>query len=372
MPQRFQQDTSSRILGAWLILALVLAVMGGLATVYNPLPGAGLLLLALIAAWRAWRNRTPSPRPLSLTLDQDPFPGALGGEVGGWLRADSHAAPIGQATATLACIRLCERQRSQIIEHRRECLWQETRPVFAGASDQVLGFCFTPPGHLPATEPRPELSETDWNCHHYWTLTVEGIAGGQAAAQGFRLIIKPGVQTMGVPLSPEQQAANEPAAQEAPSALARLRQRLSLSVDDSGLTLEDPVRPASWATRAGMVGALLLVLLGALLDGAGAWLLLVVGLGLGAGYLFHQGQALHLELSGRNIRVITTWSGKPLFARQGQLAGRDQLVIRATLLSGRADLFLQDGKRRVLLARALPMDEAQALRDLLLERIMPE
>lgn len=371
MSQTSHQDTSSRILRAWLILALVLAVMGGLATVYNPLPGAGLLLLALIAGWRAWRNRAPPVRSPGLTLDQDPFPGALGGEVGGWLRPGGDTLPIGGATVTLACIRLCEHQRSQIIEHRRECVWQETRPLFADEQTQALGFCFTPPGHLPPTEPSPELSDTEWRCHHYWTLTFDGVIGGEAASQGFRLIVKPGLQTMEVPLPPEQQARNEPSAEYASSASVRLRQSLVLSLDDQELTLDDPVRPGSWSSRAGMAGAGLLLVLGMGLQGIGAWLLLLAGLWLGARCLFRRGQGLHLELRGRNVRIITSWFGRPLFARQGELTGRDQLVLRPAVLSDLSDLCLQDGNRRLLLARALPHDEAEVLRDLFVERIMP-
>lgn len=372
MPQRSHQEPSLRILRAWLILALVLAVMGGLVMVYNPLPGAGLMVLALMAAWRAWRNRASPSRSPALTLDQDPFPGALGGEVGGWLTPRGEGPSITNPRVTLACIRLCERQRSQIIEHRRECLWQETRPLFADPETQALGFCFTPPGHLPPTEPSPELDETDWHCHHYWTLTVEGAIGAQAASQGFRLIVKRGLQTMEAPLADEQRVANEPSMEEASSASVRLRQRLEVSGDDQALAVDDPVRTDSWGARVQLVAAVLLLIPGVGLQGLGASLLLLLGSGLGARYLYRHGQSLHLELRGRDIRVITRWFGRPLFARQGQLVSRDQLTLSPALLSGRFDLILQDGKRRLLLARALPEDEAQVLRDLLVERILPD
>ncbi|TDT44185.1 hypothetical protein DES49_0285 [Halospina denitrificans] len=372
MPQKSHQDTSSRILRAWLIVALVSAVMGGLVTVYNPLPGVGLLLLAFVAGWRAWRNRTPLPRSPGLTLDQDPAPGALGGEVGGWLRPPGDALAITDATVTLACIRLCERQRSQIIEHQRECVWQETRLLFADPESGALGFCFTPPGHLSPTEPSPELDATDWHCHHYWTLTVDGVVGGQAASQGFRLIVKPGLQTMEVPLTQEQRQSNESVMEDASSASARLRQRLTLSGDDQGLVVDDPAGPDSWSARFGMAGALLLIIAGMALEGFGAWVLLLAGLGLGGRSLYRHGQSLHFELQGRDVRVITRWFGRPLFARQGQLASRDQLTLKPAALSGLSDLLLQDGKRRLLLARRLPDDEAELLRDLLVERIPPE
>ena len=373
MPQISHQGTSSRILRAWLILALVLAVMGGLVMVYNPLPGTGLMMLALIAGWRAWRNRTPPPRSPALTLDQDPFPGALGGEVGGWLKPRNEGPLITDATVTLACIRLCERQRSQIIEHRRECLWKETRPLFTDPETQALGFCFTPPGHLPPTQPSPELNETDWHCHHYWTLTVDGLIGGQVASQGFRLIIKPGLQTMEAPLKEEQRESNEPAMEgDASSASRRLRQRLALTGDDQELVVDDPVRPDPWSDRLGMVVALLLLVLGVGLEGIGAWLLLLAGVGLGGRYLYRRGQSLHLKLRGRDVRVITRWFGRPLFARQGQLVSRDQLILKPAALSGLSDLLLRDGKRRLLLARALPDDEAELLRELFVEQIVSD
>lgn len=371
MAQTPDQGTSSRILRAWLILALLFAVMGGLALVYNPPAGAVLLLLAVVAGWRAWRNRVPKALSPGLELDQDPFPGARGGEVGGWLRQDAESRPMESGVVTLACIRLCERQNSQIIEHRRESVWAETRPLFTDAETGALGFCFTPPEHLPPTQPSPEIKATEWSCHHYWTLTVDGVVAGRPASQGFRMIVKPCRETMHKPLEDGQRAVNEPLGQEQRSAQQRLKDRLVISHAEQGLILEDPVRPGAWPAWLPLTGALVLLVAGMSLGGGLAPLLLVAGLALGGRTLYRRGLALHLELEGREIRVTSSWFGRPLFVRHGQLRSRDQLLLKPLLLTGLCDVLLQDSKRRLLLARELPADEAGALRDLLVAQIVP-
>lgn len=372
MPQIPRQGARQHLLRAWLILTLLFAVMGGVALVYNPMVGAVLLGLCLVTMWRAWRNRHPQTVSLALELQQDPLPGALGGEIGGWLRAGSDTRRLEHGSVTLACVRLCERQRSQIIEHRREVVWQETRPLFTDEQTGALGFCFTPPGHLPPTEPGTEPGVTQWSCRHYWTLAVGGISGGQSASQGFRVIVKPGRETMENPLSDGQCALNEPFVDERPPVEDRLAKRLVIGGDDRILRLHDPIRYRDWQSWMALAGALLLAGVGMNQAGPGAWLLLVVGLWLGGRSVYHLGLALDLELEGRDLRVTSSWFGRPLFLRRGRLVSRDQLVLRPVLASGLCDVVLQGEGRRLLLARGLARDEADALRQLLAQRIMPD
>lgn len=362
MPQTPYQGSPSRMVRAWLALAILFVVMGGILVVYNPVPGGALLLVALLGFWRAWRNRPPAPQRLALSLRPDPDPGALGGHVGGWIHLRPEDPDLVNPVVTLACHRLCQRQRSQIIEHRRECLWRETRPLFPADDGRAFGFCFSPPAGLPATESTPDLRSDEWCCQHYWTLTVAGQAGGRPVEQGLRLTVRAGTASMAQALPGAEGISNEPLAEDTGSAEQRLKRRLSLHEDGNRLVFRDGPWSGDWTAHGRGLLGLVLLLAGLTGTGIGAWLLLIAGLWLGLYYLFRFGRGLEVTLEGRNLRVTTDWSGRPLFARHGRLEEADQLTVRAALLSGDCELFLRDGNRRLLLARALPEDEASALR----------
>lgn len=201
-----------RLYRAWLVMALLMTVMGVAAVVYNPLPAIATLAGGAFCGWRAWLDRPRAPAPLAFRLEPDPAPGALGGDVGGWLHAED-ATPVPEnPEVTLICTRLCEKAGHQTVAHRRDWVWWETRPAFPQAD--CLGFRFEPPASLPGTEPRPELNEGEWRCHHYWTLVVRATVAGEAREQRLRFRVLPGESRMDQPLAPEAQARNQPVARD--------------------------------------------------------------------------------------------------------------------------------------------------------------
>lgn len=201
-----------RLYRAWLVLALLLTVMGVAALAYNPLPGFATLVLAGFSGWRAWCSRPVAPASLSFWLEPDPTRGCLGGDVGGRLYPEAQHVVPDDPRVTLVCTRLCEKAGHQTVAHRRDWLWWETRPAFPESEGSGLAFRFEPPRTLPATEQRPELSETEWRCHHYWTLVVSGTVDGQTREQRLRLRVTEGDQRMTHPLAASDEARNQPLA----------------------------------------------------------------------------------------------------------------------------------------------------------------
>ncbi len=202
-----------RLYRAWLVLALLLTVMGVAALAYNPFPAMLTLVVGVFCGWRAWLARPRPPEPLTLRLEPDPSPGALGGDVGGRLYPRDATEMPADPEVTLVCTRLCEKAGHQSVAHRRDWLWWETRPAFAEA-DGCLSFRFDPPASLPATEPRPDLGEEEWRCHHYWTLVVRGVVGGEHREQRLRLRVTTGTERMVMPLEDAHEARNQPLARD--------------------------------------------------------------------------------------------------------------------------------------------------------------
>lgn len=371
MPQSPQQGKLSLIVRAWVVFAALLTLLGGAAAFYNPLVGAVLFLMALVGARRAWCNLSPAPE-LSYRLIPDPNPGALGGDIGGCFESrDSSGPSPSQPMVTLACVRLCERRRSQSVEHRREAVWRERRPVLIEAGDDALRFRFSPPDHLPVTEARPELVAGQWRCHHYWTLTLEGTVSGRSAVQGFRIRVARSAQRMQKPLQNEEARNNEPVATEVDSAPDRLRRRLSLENDGAGVRFYDGPRASAWSRCAAAVAGIAMAVCGAQIPGFAGWSGVIVGLGLALQWLYRRVRGLRFELNGRVVAVTNEWWGWPLFIRRGTLANAGQLELRPTPASVCTDLVLVDQGKRILLARDLPPGEAETLRDALVQRILP-
>jgi len=372
LPQAPRQRSVWLLARAWLILAVLLALMGGLAAFYNPLIGIPLLVPALVAGWRAWWHLSPPTLELAYRLCPDPDPGAVGGDVGGWFEKRDDSFPVPDAPmVTLTCIRMCERRRSQVIEHRRETVWCERRRVFNEGVDGALGFCFAPPAHLPATEPRPELVAGQWCCHHYWTVTLEGTANGRPAAQGFRIRVAKGDTGMERAPSQDQAVNNEPGITDTESTLNRVKRRISLESDETGIRFHDGPRRTARSRWLAALAGLCMVVIGAGMV-AGGWLFVMVGVVLMARWLHRRGRGLRFELAGHDVMVATEWFGRALFKRRGTLSNAAELELRPAPVSVCTDLVLVNGPRRILLARDLPPEEAERLRYCLVERILPE
>ncbi len=160
----------------WLF-ALGLAALGAPVLVFA-LPGelekgnyAALLALifplaALCFLVSALRKTLEWRRFGRLALVMDPFPGSLGGDVGGSLELPLRYGPDHRFEATLACCRVYEKDTGESTETREEVIWDRPGLVRAGPSldGTRLAFRFTPPSDLPESEPK-SADYTRWSLH---------------------------------------------------------------------------------------------------------------------------------------------------------------------------------------------------------------
>jgi hypothetical protein len=188
-----------------------------------PLAGLGLTVSAVkkTLEWRRFGR---------LALVMDPFPGSIGGDVGGTLDLPMRFDDRLRFKATLACCRVYKKDTGDGAETREQVIWDQeglarATPTLDGTR---LGFRFTPPADLPESEAKSD-DYTRWTLH---------FRGAMPGADLDRVFVMPVFRTGGqearqnLPNSHDELlAAPLP---EAPRGLLRL------SEDPYGLTLVFP------------------------------------------------------------------------------------------------------------------------------------
>lgn len=126
-----------------------------------PIAGVGFLYWA-IKVTRDWRQFG------EVSLQLDPFPGAIGGDVGGSLALSVRAIDNLHFYIQLSCINSCESGSGKNRETRERLIWQEdgVAEVVAGKNQITLKFLFHVPAHLPASEAHSDN-------YNHWRLQVE-------------------------------------------------------------------------------------------------------------------------------------------------------------------------------------------------------
>jgi hypothetical protein len=125
-----------------------------------PLVGLGLLIWA-VRQTLAWRR-------FSVTLlELDPFPGALGGDVGGAVELRLPYNPKHRFRVTLTCLHVYTKRTGDGNETVRDAKWQDEQPavVEPGLRGTRLRFLFQPPADLPG-------SSTGDNSRYEWTVQI--------------------------------------------------------------------------------------------------------------------------------------------------------------------------------------------------------
>lgn len=125
-----------------------------------PLVGVGLLVWAV--------RRTLNWRRFGTTrLQMDPFPGAIGGDVGGMVELVLAYNPRYRFRVTLTCSHVYRRRTSKGSETVRDTQWQDQQlaEVQPGLRGTRLLFQFQPPGDLPGS------SEGD-DSWYEWTVQI--------------------------------------------------------------------------------------------------------------------------------------------------------------------------------------------------------
>ena len=124
-----------------------------------PLAGLGMTVSAVkkTLEWRRFGR---------LALVMDPFPGSLGGDVGGTLDLPLRFDDGLRVKATLACCRVYKKDTGDGTETREQVIWDQegmarATPTLDGTR---LAFRFTPPEELPESEAKSD-DYTRWTLH---------------------------------------------------------------------------------------------------------------------------------------------------------------------------------------------------------------
>lgn len=248
-----------------------------------------------------------------LTLMLDPHPGAIGGDVGGYVDLPLPFDATRAIEVTLSCVRVYTRRSGNKSETRREPVYSDTRHFLgepAPDGGTRLHFCFAVPGGLPVSS--PPSSE-----YHAWAIDLACALPGVDLARRFDIPVFATGSKMAL-------AARVRESQEA--ALARLETHMNLAQVPGGITLD---------FRAGrdVRGALLMGLFGAVFAAVPVFLLTsgkasgfpevlivgvfaLVGSGLFAAGVWTLGNALQVRLDDGGADVRRFLFGVPVQARQ--------------------------------------------------------
>ncbi|HEY7884375.1 MAG TPA: DUF3592 domain-containing protein, partial [Cellvibrionaceae bacterium] len=128
-----------------------------------PLVGAGLVVWA-VKEWRAYKRFGPAP------LQMDPYPGSIGGQVGGVIEVTlPYDNTVGFVTK-LGCFEVYYTRSGKERKRHEKLLWQSegfatTRATGISANKTRLEILFNVPENLPP-------SQVPSNRYHLWRLTV--------------------------------------------------------------------------------------------------------------------------------------------------------------------------------------------------------
>lgn len=140
-----------------------------------PLVGAGLAYVAIIK-WIQWR------RFGDLELHMDPFPGSIGGDVGGSIEIPLEYRAGKYVEVSLSCINVVVRRGHKNNKRSEHVVWRERAeiPVEPGMRGTRAKFLFKVPVGHPAT------SEPSDNCHQ-WIVHLHRSLPGADLDQSFEL-----------------------------------------------------------------------------------------------------------------------------------------------------------------------------------------
>lgn len=250
-------------------------------------------------------------------LTLDPYPGSIGGQIGGTVRLGSNGQPAAEYQATLMCLHVYVQRSGSKRKRREKVIWQVAGPAVSKATQAGvdLQFCFAVPADLPE-------SETSSDNYHYWKVVIEGDQTSVPYNRAFEIPVFATAQnTQHITVDSDALAAQQ-ARQQVESALAGTRQAQRLR-DKTGLSLEvraDWIRLYFHRGRQKMMAATLLLVGGAFM--AVYWLPESTGMGqlfrhvfglagllMTVGGLYIPFNTLDVRISRQQLTRIRTWFG---------------------------------------------------------------
>ena len=126
-------------------------------------PVVGLVLVgAALHSLVSWRKFGPSP------LTMDPFPGSLGGHVGGFVDTNIPFSAELEFEVKLSCVKSYVSGSGKNRSRKESILWQSEGIAFSQASGSgtLLSFRFEPPDELPESDPK------SGSTYYLWRLGI--------------------------------------------------------------------------------------------------------------------------------------------------------------------------------------------------------
>lgn len=144
-----------------------------------PLVGMGLFGSAIYLTW-TWRRFGP------VAVALDPYPGAIGGQVGGTIDLRLPYASEHRFSLVLSCLYSYVSGSGKNRSRKEKLVWQATGFAYseAVATGTRLNFCFDVPADLPESEPSGAR-------YHLWRLTLKANLPGVDLSRQFNLPVFP-------------------------------------------------------------------------------------------------------------------------------------------------------------------------------------
>jgi len=144
-----------------------------------PLVGLGLLYWA-IKSTLEWKRFGATP------LTMDPYPGSIGGQVGGQIKINTPYNPAIAYKVTLSCIHSYMSGSGKSRSQKESVRWQDDGYVQVKPMANHINaeFCFDTPDNLPA-------SESHSDSYNLWRLTIESKMEGVDLNRNFEIPVYP-------------------------------------------------------------------------------------------------------------------------------------------------------------------------------------
>lgn len=260
-----------------------------------PVAGVGLLVWA-VRRTQEWRRFGASP----LTLD--PFPGAIGGHVGGRIELNLPFSSADSFELTLTCLRSRITGSGKNRSRRETAQWQDHRLAYteAGPGGTRLVFRFDVPEDLGAAD-----ATKSNDAYTIWRLTLEADTSQGKIDRNWELPVYP---TGELSRDVDERRLGEAESVQARADDSKLLERLSVRLTPQGRSLYYPMGRNLGSSVVGF-------LIGAVFAGAGLFLVLgegalfmgsvftLVGSAIGLGSVYMAGNSLEVYQDGISLHT---------------------------------------------------------------------
>ncbi len=274
-----------------------------------PVIGIFLIVFAIRQTLR-WRKFGASPVQL------DPFPGSIGGHVGGSISIAAPYQSSTQFTLTLSCLHSAISGSGKSRRRSDTVVWQDTQQGKAslGSQGSVVQFRFDVPEGLPESDAKKSNSS-----YNHWQLRLNAQLQGPDLEKIYSIPVYPTNQES---LSLSKLVFDRAAKQQRSQELQQMRDRLNQTSGGS----RELYFPAFRHLGGGFGG----IVFGAIFAAVGLFLwqkesgfiggfisvvTLVIGAAVALSGLYYLGNSLHVTQQGGAIRSVRRWFGLPIKRR---------------------------------------------------------